>query len=123
MGRVAIVPNNAPRGIINQALLKLTPKDELLPHYLKLWMESENFQHSLNANVQGAAIVNVASVKVLKEIRIPLPSLDSQDRILSQIRKEQAMVNASRQLIEMYEKKISVRIAKVWGGNINTISS
>src|SRR5690606_32357842 len=44
MGKVAIVPKNAPRGIINQALLKLSTSEEILPIYLKLLMESESFQ-------------------------------------------------------------------------------
>jgi len=35
--------------------------------------------------------------------------------IVAQIAKEQELVNASKQLIEIFEKKIKDRIAKVWG--------
>jgi type I restriction enzyme M protein len=60
MGRVSIVPENAPKGIINQALLKLTTHPEKLSNlFLKLWMDSDNFQKLLHSNVHGAAIVNV----------------------------------------------------------------
>ena len=45
MGKVAIVPSDAPKGIINQALLKLSTNEKLLTVFLKMWMESENFQH------------------------------------------------------------------------------
>jgi type I restriction enzyme M protein len=42
MGKVSIVPENAPKGIINQALLKLsTHSKKLLTVFLKLWMDSE----------------------------------------------------------------------------------
>ncbi|MHB8744715.1 MAG: restriction endonuclease subunit S [Sulfuricaulis sp.] len=74
MGRVAIVPKGIRRGIINQALLKLTPCAKISNAFLKDWMESEAFQDALNEYSGGAAIQNVASVKILKEIKIPLYS-------------------------------------------------
>ena len=82
MGRVAVVPNNIRRGIINQALLKLTPSNTTSPEFLKYWMDSDNFQDSLNEQSGGAAIQNVASVSILKEIRISLPPLAEQRRIV-----------------------------------------
>lgn len=82
MGRVAVVPNNAPVGIINQALLKLSPSKELLPEFLKRWMESAGFQAQLAANKLGVAIENVASVKTLKLLEIPLLPLDGQAKVV-----------------------------------------
>ena len=66
MGRVAIVPENIRRGIINQALLKLTPSKTISPEFLKYWMDSDVFQDSLKEQSGGAAIQNVASVSILK---------------------------------------------------------
>lgn len=82
MGKVAIVPEGVQRGIINQALLKLTPSNTVSSEFLKFWMDSDDFQESLNAQSGGAAIQNVASVKVLKEIRLRLPQLEEQQRIV-----------------------------------------
>jgi type I restriction enzyme S subunit len=83
MGKVAIVPDNIQRGIINQALLKLSPNKTLSNRYLKLWMASSQFQDSLQKHSQGAAIQNVASVQILKEIEISLPPLPEQHRIVA----------------------------------------
>jgi type I restriction enzyme S subunit len=83
MGKVAIVPENIEQGIINQALLKLTCNHKLNVVYLKLWMDSSQFIEELEKNTVGAAIKNVASVKVLKTIPIPLPPLPEQQRIVS----------------------------------------
>lgn len=83
MGRVAIVPDNIRPGIINQALLKLTPSKAVLPEFLKCWMNSTDFQDRLKEQSGGAAIQNVASVCILKEIKMPLPSLSEQQRIVS----------------------------------------
>jgi type I restriction enzyme S subunit len=82
MGRVAIVPENIRRGIINQALLKLTPSSAVSPEFLKYWMDSGDFQESLKEQCGGAAIQNVASVSILKQIQISLPALPEQQRIV-----------------------------------------
>lgn len=83
MGCVAIVPDGIKQGIINQALLKLTPSKLISPKFLKYWMGSYGFQESLRENAGGAAIQNVAPVAILKDIRIPLPTITEQQRIVS----------------------------------------
>ncbi len=83
MGKIAIVPENIKKGIINQALLKLSPSKKVSTVFLKLWMQSESFQDSLKEYSGGAAIQNVASVAILKQIEIPLPSLPEQQRIVA----------------------------------------
>jgi type I restriction enzyme S subunit len=83
MGKMAIVPEKIKKGIINQALLKLTPSKNVTAVFLKLWMQSESFQKSLKQYSGGAAIQNVASVSILKGIEIPLPPLPEQQRIVS----------------------------------------
>ena len=122
MGKVAIIPDNAPAGIINQALLKLTPKDCVLGVFLKLWMESTNFQKSLADFTYGAAIKNVASVEILKGLRLPLPPLETQQTIVAEIEAEQALVAANRELIARFEKKIQATLARVWGEEVPTVT-
>lgn len=103
MGKSAIVPKGCKEGIINQALLKISPGNRIFVSYLKLWMESESFQNSLRKFSGGAAIQNVASVSILKGIAIPLPSKEVQQVIISklcEVRKE------TRRLEENYQNKI-----------------
>jgi type I restriction enzyme, S subunit len=103
MGRVAIVPTGIKRGIINQALLKLTTTAQISPVFLKFWMESEAFQDALKEYSGGAAIQNVASVKVLKEMRILLPSLSEQIQIVDIIK---SIANETRHLESIYQRKL-----------------
>ena len=114
-GKVAVIPNSAPAGIINQALLKLTVTKQILTEFLKLWMESFNFQQTINNVAYGAAIRNVASVEILKNLEIPLPPLTTQQAIVAEIEAEQKLVAANRELIERFEKKIQKTLARVWG--------
>lgn len=104
MGRVAIVPDGIQRGIINQALLKLTPFKSLRAEFLKSWMESEAFQDELNAYAGGAAIQNVASVKTLKEIRIPLPVVEEQNKVIFHLEGFRA---ETQRLESLYQQKLA----------------
>jgi len=104
MGRVAIVPEGIKRGIINQALLKLTPKKRILKTFLKLWMESMAFQGALKEYSGGAAIQNVASVKILKEIKIPLPSLIEQTQVVEKVH---SIYSETQRLESIYQQKIA----------------
>ena len=82
MGKVAVVPGNIRRGIINQALLKLTPSSAISSKFLKYWMDSNDFQDNLKEQSGGAAIQNVASVSILKGIQISFPPLPEQQYIV-----------------------------------------
>jgi len=103
MGKIAIVPENIKKGIINQALLKLSPSKKVYNSFLKLWMQSESFQNSLKEYAGGVAIQNVASVAILKNIEIPLPDLSEQKNI---VQKVQAFSTETQKLEAVYQKKL-----------------
>ena len=114
MGRTAILPACSPPGIINQALLKLSTSDQMLSRFLKYWMDSHTFRNSINENSYGAAIRNVASVKVLKSIKIPLPPLKTQRSIVEELGNEQDIVTNNQKLIVLMENRINSILDKVW---------
>ncbi|HRG34238.1 MAG TPA: restriction endonuclease subunit S, partial [Saprospiraceae bacterium] len=132
MGKIAIVPKNIKKGIINQALLKLSPSKKVSAVFLKLWMQSESFQDSLKEYSGGAAIQNVASVAILKQIEIPLPPLPEQQRIVAildeafaaiakaKANAEQNLKNA-KELFESYLKTAFEN--KVHGEKFETLDS
>lgn len=82
LGKTAVVPRNAPKGIINQALLKITPKSGVSKDYLKIVMDSDYFQSILWDVSGGAAQPNVPSVKVIKDFLIPMPSVEEQEKFV-----------------------------------------
>ena len=103
LGRVAVVPDGIPKGIINQALLKLTPKKNVNVHFIKHWLRSSIFQKIIFDYSGGAAIPNVPSAKILKDIKIPCPSLKEQERIVTEI---EIVLNESNRLEGIYQRKI-----------------
>lgn len=115
MGKIAVVPNDYKKGIINQALLKLTPnKTKILGRYLKLALESETIQQKHFRNQSGVAIPNVASVKVLSQIEIPLPPIETQKQIVAKIEEEQKIVEANTKLIGLFQQKIEAKIKSIY---------
>lgn len=104
MGKVAIIDQGARKGIINQALLKITPNQEvIIPIYLKMIIESESVQGSYFRNTSGSAIQNVTSVGTLKRIKIPLPPLPLQQefaKFVEEIENEKARQAESRKKLD-----------------------
>jgi type I restriction enzyme M protein len=55
----------------------------------------------------------------IKQIKFPLPPLETQQRVVAEIEAEQALVAANRDLIQRFQKKIQATIARIWGEDQN----
>jgi len=53
--------------------------------------------------------------KDVSVVRIPLPNLDMQRAIVAQIKEEQRLVNANKELVKLFEAKVKATINRVWG--------
>ena len=106
IGKTTIVPADAPVGIINQALLKITTSNVLNVHFLKFYMQSKLFHEQLMETVDGAAIKNVASVKILKNITINLPPLAEQERIVAKLDATFAEIDEAISVVEVKEIEV-----------------
>lgn len=70
------------------------------------------FDLSTISNSAGIALINNGDIN---SVLIPLPSLATQQAIVAEIEAEQALVDANRELITRFEKKIQATLARVWG--------
>ena len=102
LGKASVIPEGAPKGIINQALLKLTANDNLDIHFLKYWIRSKIFQDIIFEHAGGAAIPNVPAAKILKEIKLQIPTIEKQKVIVSEI---DSMVSKRDSLLRIYAEK------------------
>jgi type I restriction enzyme S subunit len=88
IGRIALLPAWAKKGVINQALLKLTLNNQvILPHYFR-FLFHQKVDELIAGNVRGSAMVNITGVKDLKKILWPVPPLDEQRKIVAEIEKQ-----------------------------------
>ena len=83
--------------------MKLTPNKDISVNFLKYWLRSKIFQDIIFKFSGGAAIPNVPSAKILKEIEIPVPNLNVQIKIVEEIEELQKNV---KKLETIYRKKI-----------------
>lgn len=85
IGETYQLPDNAPIGIINQALMRVCLYDKSISEY---WQMSFDFILLVNSEMKGAgsAIKNIPPFEVLKSLLAPIPPIAEQNRILSQYR-------------------------------------
>jgi type I restriction enzyme S subunit len=84
LGKLAIIQNNYSKGIINQALLKLTLDKNIIIDKIFVFFWNNLMNNGFFDEVKkGAAIPNMPSVKELKEIDIPLPPLQIQQKTVN----------------------------------------
>ncbi len=84
IGETYILPNDCPKGIINQALMKITLfKQEIVEFYLLY------FDYILKIQAQqsskGSAIKNIPPFEILKNMLMPIPPIKEQNRIVDKI--------------------------------------
>ena len=114
-GKIMIVPDDYEPGIINPRLVKITlNRDKMIPEFLVSMFVQEAFLSQVRAMSHGGTM-NILSMRILKSLRIPLPSLETQQEIVAEIEAEQALVAANRELTERFERKIEAAIGRVWG--------
>ena len=78
LGKVAKIDKESPRGIINQALLRVRPKKNISSSFLKSAIESVSVQRNLAISSHGSGLQNFPPMAVVKAVPIPLPSFELQ---------------------------------------------
>ena len=113
-GKILIMPEKYEPGIINPRLIKVTlDKQKILPEYFIEAFRQEDVTKQV-ANLSYGGTMGILSLKVLKSLKLAVPPLAAQQVIVAQIEKEQQLVDANKQLIQIYEQKIKSKIAEVW---------
>lgn len=86
LGRICLLPDDADVGVINQALLKIDLDERIiLKKFFLLLFRSETFQRLIFEKSLGTAMPNMVGMTELKEIPIPIPSIEEQRVIISEI--------------------------------------
>ena len=103
------------RGYCSSDMYPLLPNhSKVRVTYLAAYMLSEAFNECIRGYYERASIPKINRSQLFGEA-IPLPPLETQQKIVAEIEAEQALVAANRELIERFEKKISAAIGRVWG--------
>ena len=89
IGRIFLIPQNAPKGIINQALLKITTDDHVIhKDFFIQYFGWDIFQEKITDSTQGGAMKNLVGMSVFKETKIPLASSKTEQIAIAQVLSE-----------------------------------
>ena len=89
------------------------PPEMVDPYYYWIFAQSDNYWNQAKILVTGGGQPQFNG-NAVKQIKLPLPPLTTQHAIVAEIESEQALVNANRELIARFEKKILGVIDRVW---------
>ena len=99
LGKLLEIPDEAPQGVINPRLLRLSlDRQRILPRFLKYLFESEGVQARLERQAQGGTM-GVLNAGVLRRFSIALPPLNEQRAIATALSDVDALLEALDRLI------------------------
>ena len=114
LGISAIIKKGNLPANTNQALAIIRLKNTDIARYVLYCLRSNNVQTVVEKDKIGVAQFNF-SLQQVSKIKIPLPPLDVQQKIVEAIEIEQKAVEECKKLIEIFEGKIKDKISEVWG--------
>ncbi len=114
VGRVSVIGENDPKGIISQALLILRPNaNKILPEFLYYFLTSpKGFYELINAS-HGAVQQNIAPRDVVEKILVPSPATNEQKNIVRVLKSLDDKIVLNRHMNETLEA-IARAMFKSW---------
>ena len=113
--KIAIVPDSYDQSLLNQRVASIRGKINVSETRFLFYLMCSDFVYKYVAEKARSLMQPNLSIVDLKQMKIPLPSQEIQQRIVAEIEAEQAIITANRDLIERFEKKIQTTLARVWG--------
>ncbi len=111
--KVAIVPESWNNTLVNQRVAAIKPTMNANINFIYHYLCSDTVYKYVEEQSRSLMQPNL-SITDLKKLNIPNPPIEIQNKIVAQIENEEKLVNASKELIEIFENKIKEKIAKVW---------
>lgn len=104
IGKFVVIPEGAPQGIINQALLRIRATEKVHPLFLKLCLIE--LTNTFINNSHGTGIENVNSIDILKTFKMLIPDMPTQIKIVDEYNKIEERISNLRSSISSIEEKI-----------------
>jgi restriction endonuclease S subunit len=115
IGLLGTVPEELDGANLTENAAKLTvDQSRLLPRFLVFAGMSDYVQSQVQRLTHAVGVPKLALERI-KTITIPLPETAVQEKLVADIECEWSLVEANRDLITRYERKIRERIGRVWG--------
>ncbi len=116
LGKLAIVPDDAKKGIINQALLKLTLNEEIMRNdFFVFQFQNPNFKEKYFESNRGAGIPNFPPISEFKEFQFFCPPISLQNQFAEQVQLIEQQKEIVKQNLEKSEELMKGLMGEVFG--------
>ena len=102
----AYLENLPSKALASTGFAVLTAKENVSAKYVFHLLFADDLQNQMAGRMGKGSYPSINQDDV-EQLSIPLPSLEIQKKLVAEAEKEQQIINASKQLIEIYEQKIS----------------
>ncbi|MBQ1629385.1 MAG: restriction endonuclease subunit S, partial [Treponema sp.] len=101
IGKIYKIPENFKKGIINQALLKLTINETVIfSDFFRVYFESNYFQTRIIDDTQGGAMKNLVGMEKFRTTCFPVPPIAEQQRIAKALSDVDTLISTTEKLIQ-----------------------
>lgn len=88
--------------------------DVVYPEWIFYHINTPTFINAGKNHMTGTAGQQRVDINYVKQYQIPVPSLEKQKKILDEISAEKKLIDSSKELIKVFEKKINDKINNIW---------
>ena len=114
IGRVGVVPEEAPPLNCNQAVAIVRPGPRVSPRYLAYWLSCGDAQRQI-AKAQVTATISNLSLGQISKLEVPLPPLPEQRRIADILDKADAIRRKRKQAIALTDQLLRSTFLEMFG--------
>ena len=121
VGKVSIIRDDDPKGIISQALLLLrVDKNKILPLYLKYFFSSRDGYNAIVSRSSGSVQVNIAKRDVIEQIPLMLPKIETQRKIVGVLNSIDKKIDENERINNNLEQQAQAVYYKMFS-EVNTV--
>jgi len=114
VGKSAVYHGESGIYLFNNNLFRIKFNDKANPDFINIFLNSNTGKQIIRTLVSGTTSVAALYQKEFMKIRVPLPPIEQQNILISEIEKEKNLIEANKRIIEVFEQKIKDEINKLW---------
>lgn len=119
VGEVYMIPENAPEGVINQALLRIRLAKNDFPLYYYYYFSSSRFKSKLLQDSMGGVIKNISGMETLNNIEVIDISYEEQKNITKILKLQDDKLKNIKELLEKIEIRNQYYADKLLSGELS----
>lgn len=116
VGKVSIIKDDDPKGIISQALLLLrADTNKVLSLYLKYFFSSREGYNAIVSRSSGSVQVNIAKRSVIEQIPLKLPQIKTQRKIVGVLSSIDEKIEVNERINNNLEQQVTTVFYNMFG--------